>query len=61
MHMGVKLGVFWWYYTVVFSTSLELEDIIESIKAGYSVGVEAIPGREVRVYGSLRLTLLHSF
>lgn len=59
---GCETGsLFGWYYTVVFSTSLELEDIIESIKAGYSVGVEAIPGREVRVYGSLRLTLFTLF
>lgn len=59
---GCETGsLFGWYYTVVFSPSLELRDIIESIKAGYSVGVEAIPGREIRVYGSLRLTLFTLF
>lgn len=50
-------SLFGWYYTVVFSPSLNLKDIIESINAGYCVAVEAIPGRESRVYGSLRLTL----
>jgi len=54
-------SLFGWYYTVVFSPSLELKDIIESIKLGYSVGVEAIPGRETRVYGSSRLVLFTLF
>ncbi|MCX7796464.1 MAG: hypothetical protein N2380_08090 [bacterium] len=54
-------NLFGWYYTVVFSSSLELKDIIESIKSGYSVGVESIPGRETRVYGNLRLTLFTQF
>lgn len=59
---GCETGsLFGWYYTVVFSPSLELRDIIESIKAGYSVGVENIPGREARVYGSLRLVLFTQF
>lgn len=59
---GCETGsLFGWYYTVVFSPSLELKDVIESIKSGYSVGVESIPGREVRVYGSLRLTLFTQF
>ncbi len=59
---GCETGsLFGWYYTVVFSPSLELKDIIESIKSGYSVGVESIPGREARVYGSLRLTLFTQF
>jgi len=54
-------SLFGWYYTVVFSPSLNLKDIIESINAGYCVAVEAIPGRESRVYGSLRLTLFTLF
>jgi len=59
---GCETGsLFGWYYTVVFSPDLELEDLIESIKRGYSVGVESIPGREARVYGSLRLTLFTQF
>ncbi len=59
---GCETGsLFGWYYTVVFSPSLELKDIIDSIKLGYSVGVEALPGREPRVYGSLRLVLFTQF
>jgi len=59
---GCETGsLFGWYYTVVFSPSLELKDIIDSIKSGYSVGVEALPGREPRAYGSLRLTLFTLF
>jgi hypothetical protein len=59
---GCETGsLFGWYYTVVFSPGLGLEDLIESIKKGYSVGVESIPGREARVYGSLRLTLFTQF
>ncbi|MGB9682406.1 MAG: PHP domain-containing protein, partial [bacterium] len=59
---GCETGsLFGWYYTVVFSPTLELKDIIESIRLGYSVGVEAIPQREPRVYGSLRLVLFTQF
>lgn len=59
---GCETGsLFGWYYTVVFSPSLELKDIIDSIKLGYSVGVEALPGREPRVYGNLRLVLFTQF
>lgn len=59
---GCETGsLFGWYYTVIFSPSLELKDIIESIKLGYSVGVESLPGREPRVYGNLRLVLFAQF
>lgn len=47
--------LFGWYYTIVFAESLELPEIIGSIKDLYSVAVEAIPGQPVRVYGPLRL------
>lgn len=53
---GCETGsLFGWYYTVVFSPSLELADLIGSIKGEWSVAVEALPGEVVRVYGPLRL------
>ncbi|MEN6664196.1 MAG: PHP domain-containing protein [Phycisphaerae bacterium] len=45
-----------WYYTIVFSPTLELADQVASIKAGYSVAVEAIPGQTPRVHGTYRMT-----
>lgn len=46
---------FGWYYTIVFSPSGELADLIGQIKQLYSVAVEAIPGEAVRPYGPFRL------
>lgn len=46
--------LFGWYYTIVFSPSLEQKEIIGSIKDLYSVAVEAIPGEAVRAYGPFR-------
>lgn len=48
-------GLFGWYYTIVFSASLEQQEIIGSIKKLYSVAVEAIPGETARAYGPFRL------
>jgi hypothetical protein len=48
-------GLFGWYYTIVFSPSLALEDLIRSIKDLYSVGVEAVPGDRPRPVGPMRL------
>lgn len=47
--------LFGWYYTIVFSKSLDQKNIIGSIKDLYSVAVEAIPGEGVRAYGPMRL------
>ncbi len=47
--------LFGWYYTIVYSASLDLPDIIQSIKEGYSVAIEALPGETARAYGPFRL------
>jgi len=53
---GCERGeLFGWYYTIVFAPSLELGDIIQAIKTGYSVAVEALPGETARAYGPFRL------
>jgi hypothetical protein len=46
---------FGWYYTVVFSPSTDLPDIIESVKGLHSVAVEVLPGAAARAYGPFRL------
>lgn len=51
-HGCTRLG---WYYTILFSPTLELEDIINNVKGLYSVAVQAIFGESVRVYGPFRL------
>jgi hypothetical protein len=52
---GCHGDLFGWYYTLVFSPSLNLDDLIHSIKAQYSVAVEALPGELMHVYGPFRL------
>lgn len=52
---GCERDLFGWYYTIAFSPSLDLPDLIQSIKEGYSVAVEALPGEIVRAYGPFRL------
>jgi len=54
-HGCEKGALFGWYYTVVFSPTLELPDIIGSIKELYSVAVEALPGTAARAHGPFRL------
>lgn len=39
-------------YTIVY---VQDDDILQGIADGYSVGIEAVSGKDVRVYGSLRL------
>ena len=48
-------NLFGWYYTIVFSSSLKLQDLITSVIDLNSVAVEALPGETVRVYGPFRL------
>ncbi|NMB10874.1 MAG: hypothetical protein GX977_01165 [Firmicutes bacterium] len=48
-------------HTIVFSPTLELQDLISSVKELYSVAVEAIPGENSRVYGPLRLVKYAEF
>ncbi|MBC7363073.1 MAG: hypothetical protein H5U07_00845, partial [Candidatus Aminicenantes bacterium] len=43
------------YYTIVFSPSLELQDLIKAIKDEASVAVETLAGQLPRVYGPFRL------
>lgn len=53
---GCERGeLFGWYYTIIFSPSLDRTDLIESVKTLYSVAVEALPGEAVRPYGPFRL------
>ena len=53
---GCETGsLFGWYYTIVFSPTLEHSDLVTSIKDLFSVAVEAIPGESVRAYGPFRL------
>lgn len=52
---GCHRDLFGWYYTIVFSPSPSLEDLIQSIKDGWSVAVEAIDGEVKRAYGPFRL------
>lgn len=46
---------FGWYYTIVFSEDLQLDNIINNVKDLYSVTVEHLPGEEVRIHGPYRL------
>ncbi len=53
---GVEdVGLFGWYYTVVFAKSSDLVDLIDGIKSLKSVAVEALPGERVRAFGPFRL------
>lgn len=53
---GCESGdLFGWYYTIVFSPTNELQDIIQSIKDGYSVAVENMRGESKRAYGPFRM------
>ncbi len=47
--------LFGWYYSIVFTPSNNLKDIIQSIKDGYSVAVEKMEGESARAYGSFRM------
>ncbi len=59
---GCERGeLFGWYYTIAFSLSADLPDLVDSIKALYSVAVEALPGQPVRAYGPFRLVKYAQF
>lgn len=53
--------LFGWFYTVVFAPSPDLPDLVDNIKALYSVAVEALPGNPPRAHGPFRLTLYTQF
>ena len=54
-HGCEKGELFGWYYSIVFSPSLDLPDLVQAVKEGYSVAVEALPGEKVQAYGPFRL------
>ena len=59
---GCETGeLFGWYYTLVFSPSPDLEDLIDNIKGLKAVAVEALPGQAPRAYGPLRLVKYAQF
>ena len=58
---GCHKDLFGWYYTLVFSPSLALGDLISSIKNQYSVAIEALPGELVHVYGPFRMVKYAQF
>lgn len=59
---GCETGeLFGWYYTVVFAPSLELDDLIRSIKNLYSVAIEALPQGPARAHGPFRLAKYAQF
>lgn len=53
--------LFGWYYTIVFSETDDLPDLVRNIKDLYSVAVEAIPGESTRAYGPFRLVKYAQF
>lgn len=59
---GCERGeLFGWYYTIVFAPSLELADLTQGIKDGFSVAVEALPGADARAHGPFRLVKYAQF
>lgn len=50
---GCDNGLFGWYYTIAFARSPE--DLLASMRAGWSVAVESLPGDTVRPRGPYRL------
>jgi len=55
---GELLG---WYYTLVFCRTLDLPEIVDSVKNHCAVAVEAIPGEVVRAYGPFRMVKYANF
>jgi len=59
---GCERGfLFGWYYTIVFSPTSELSDLVSSIKELYSVAVEELPNQAARSHGPYRLTRYAQF
>lgn len=53
---GCERGtLFGWYYTLLFSESLDLPAIVDSVKTLFSVAVESLPGQKIHVHGPFRL------
>jgi hypothetical protein len=59
---GCETGfLFGWYYTIAFSPSTDLPDLVRSIKDLYSVAVEALPDETPRAFGPFRLVRYAQF
>lgn len=54
-HGTEQADLFGWYYTLVFSPTPDLQDIIGAVKCLNSVAVEAITGELPRAFGPFRL------
>jgi len=53
--------LFGWYYTIVFSPSPALPDVLEAVKDLRSVAVEALPSQLPRAHGPMRLAQFSQF
>jgi hypothetical protein len=60
-HGCERSELFGWYYTLVFSPSQKFEDLVQAIKSGYSVAIEAMPAQPARSHGPLRLVQYAQF
>ncbi|MBN1579695.1 MAG: PHP domain-containing protein [Anaerolineae bacterium] len=59
---GCERGeLFGWFYTIVFAPSAELPDLIDNVKALYSVAIEALPGEQACAFGPFRLVKYAQF
>ncbi len=58
---GCERDLFGWFYTVVFSPSSDLPDLVQSIKELYSVAIDALPENPLRAHGPFRLALYAHF
>ena len=54
-HSCNKNLLFGWNYSIVFSPTSGLSDIISNVRNFYSVAVEAVPGETIRIHGPFRL------
>mgnify|MGYP001810430457 FL=1 len=60
-HGCAESPLFGWYYTIAWSEAQTRESISDSIRAGWSVAVEAMEGEVPRAYGPFRLVKLALF
>ena len=58
---GIHNSYAGWFYTIVFSESLTLENLKVGIKNFYSAAVENIPNEGIRIYGEFRLVKYTGF
>ncbi len=58
---GCERDLFGWFYTVVFSPTSGLPDLVQSVKDLYSVAIDALPENPPRAHGPFRLVLYAHF